>query len=151
MEFISIGGLVSGLSPGDIRSGISQPRNKKLAEVFHRLRLIESYGTGIRRIYNFYNKCAIQPRIEVTANTFKIVLPNMNSNHVQETMVALNPQMRTILDFIEANGQITDSEVQELLEIKNTRAYTLMKKMEKDGLIVIVGWLYSKHLRISAQ
>ena len=142
MEFISIGGLLPGLSPDDIRSGISQPRNKKLAEVFHRLHLIESYGTGIRRIYNFYTNCAIQPRIEVTTNTFKIVLPNMNSNNVKEaitTMAAITPQMQTVLDFIEENGQITDSEVQELLEIKSTRAYTLMKKMEKDGLIVIVG------------
>ena len=54
MEFISMGGLVMGLSTEDIRSGISQPRNKKLAEVFHRLRLIESYGTGIRRIFDLY-------------------------------------------------------------------------------------------------
>lgn len=141
-EFISIGGLVPGLSPDDIRSGISQPRNKKLADVFHRLHLIESYGTGIRRIYNFYSNCATQPRIEVTANTFKIVLPNMNNNHVKEaitTTVVVTPQMQTVLDFIEENGQITDCEVQELLEIKHTRAYTLMKKMEKDGLIAVVG------------
>lgn len=142
IEFISIGGLLPGLSSDDIRSGISQPRNKKLAEVFHRLHLIESYGTGIRRIYNFYRNCAIQPRIEVTPNTFKIVLPNMNSNNMKEMRsktAAITPQMQTVLDFIEENGQITDSEVQELLEIKNTRAYTLMKQMEKDGLIMIVG------------
>ncbi|MBO5383865.1 MAG: putative DNA binding domain-containing protein, partial [Ruminococcus sp.] len=43
MEFISIGGLLPGLSPDDIRSGISQPRNKNLADIFHRLHLIESY------------------------------------------------------------------------------------------------------------
>ncbi len=142
IEFISIGGLLPGLSPDDIRSGISQPRNKKLAEVFHRLHLIESYGTGIRRIYNLYSNCYVQPRIEVTSNTFKIVLPNMNASNVKEkvnTTLAITPQMQTVLDFIEENGQITDSKVQELLDIKNTRAYTLMKKMEKDGLIVIVG------------
>ena len=66
----------------------------------------------------------------------------MNNNNVKETInttLAITPQMQTVLDFIEENGQITDSEVQELLEIKNTRAYTLMKKMEKEGLIVIVG------------
>ena len=53
MEFISIGGLLPGLTADDIRSGISQPRNKNLAEVFHRLKLIEAYGTGIRRIYKY--------------------------------------------------------------------------------------------------
>ena len=46
IEFISLGGLLPGLSAEDIQNGISQPRNPKLAEVFHRLRLIESYGTG---------------------------------------------------------------------------------------------------------
>ena len=78
MEFISIGGLMPGLSPDDISSGISQPRNKKLAEIFHRLHLIESYGTGIRKIYNFYKDKNIKPHIEVTPNTFKIILPNLN-------------------------------------------------------------------------
>ncbi|WP_440321133.1 ATP-binding protein [Laedolimicola sp.] len=41
MEFISIGGLLPGLSAEDIRNGISQPRNRRLAEIFHRLKLIE--------------------------------------------------------------------------------------------------------------
>ncbi len=72
IEFISIGGLLPGLSADDIRSGISQPRNRKLAEIFHRLKLIESYGTGIRKIYARYRDCAAQPRIEVTTNTFKL-------------------------------------------------------------------------------
>lgn len=80
MEFISLGGLLPGLSPDDIRTGISQPRNKNLAEVFHRLRLIESYGTGIRRIFSLYADFPEQPRIEVTPNTFKIILPNRNTD-----------------------------------------------------------------------
>ena len=56
IEFISLGGLLPGLSADDIRSGISQPPNRKLAEIFHRLRLIESYGTGIRKIYALYKE-----------------------------------------------------------------------------------------------
>lgn len=79
IEFISIGGLLPGLSTDDIRIGISQPRNKNLAEMFHRLRLIESYGTGIRRIYKLYENCPVQPVIEATPNAFKMVLPNMNA------------------------------------------------------------------------
>ena len=77
-EFISIGGLLPDLTPEDIRSGISQPRNKKLAEIFHRLHLVEAYGTGIRKIYELYKDCNRQPNIELTPNTFKIILPNMN-------------------------------------------------------------------------
>ena len=139
MEFISIGGLLPGLSPDDIRSGISQPRNKNLADIFHRLHLIESYGTGIRKIYNLYENCSEQPRIEVTSNTFKIILPNMNRASAKENNAVITPQMQKILDFIDKNGKITDGEIQELLGLKKTRAFTLAKQMRDEGLITSLG------------
>ncbi len=143
IEFISIGGLLPGLSPDDIKSGISQPRNKKLAEIFHRLHLIESYGTGIRRIYSLYRDCSLQPRIEVTTNTFKFILPNMNKSvSMRKDMPrksTLTPQMKMILDYINENGSITDSEIQTLLGVKSTRAYTIVKSMKGAGLITAHG------------
>ena len=140
MEFISLGGLLPGLSPDDIRSGISQPRNKNLAEVFHRLRLIESYGTGIRRIFNLYADCPEQPQIEVTPNTFKIVLPNMNTVAAAPKQASpVTAQMQKVLDYISEHGQITDEEVQSLLGIKKTRAFELMKKMREMGLVQMIG------------
>ena len=141
MEFISLGGLLPGLSADDICSGISQPRNKNLAEVFHRLRLIESYGTGIRRIYKLYAKCSQQPRIEVTPNTFKIILPNMNTaaGSINEPVSELTSQMQRVLDYIKANGQITDKEIGELLGIKKTRIFNIAKQMHELGLIQTVG------------
>ena len=139
MEFISIGGLLPGLSPDDIRSGISQPRNKNLADIFHRLRLIESYGTGIRKIYNMYAGCSEQPRIEVTTNTFKIILPNMNRATAKGTVKVVTAQKQRILDYIEEYGQITDLEIQELLGLKKTRAFMLAKQMRDEGLIKATG------------
>ena len=139
MEFISIGGLLPGLSPDDIRSGISQPRNKNLADIFHRLHLIESYGTGIRKIYNLYANRSEQPRIEVTSNTFKIILPNMNRMAEKESGTVVTAQMQKILDYIEENGQITELEIQELLGLKKTRAFILAKQMRDEGLIRVEG------------
>ena len=148
MEFISLGGLLPGLSTEDIRIGVSQPRNKKLAEVFHRLRLIESYGTGIRRIFKLYENCPIQPVIEVTANAFKIVLPNMNAcgavaervpGAAEKAPVAITPQMKTVLDYLAEYGEMTDEDLQELLNIKKTRAYLLARQMNENGLIDIIG------------
>lgn len=140
IEFISIGGLLPGLSPDDIRAGISQPRNKNLAEVFHRLRLIESYGTGIRKIYRLYSGCSGQPRIEVTPNTFKIVLPNMNMAARQENLRETpKKQQKIILDYIEEHGAITEPEIQKLFKVKRTRAYMIAKQMCDEGLIIVVG------------
>lgn len=146
MEFISIGGLLPGLSADDIRNGISQPRNRKLAEIFYRLRLIEAYGTGIRKIYALYKGCAAQPCIKVTPNTFKLVLPNMNANGAvnvpkptEKAPAVITPQMKTVLDYLAEYGEMTDEELQELLNIKKTRAYLLARQMRENGLIDIIG------------
>lgn len=141
MEFISIGGLLPGLSTEDIRIGISQPRNKNLADVFHRLRLIESYGTGIRRIFKLYEACPAQPIIEVTPNAFKIVLPNMNSVLAAGTgePAKITPQMQKVLDYIKKHGQITERDISALLDLKKTRTFTLAKQMCALGLIEVHG------------
>ena len=148
MEFISIGGLLPGLSADDIRSGISQPRNRNLAEIFHRLKLIESYGTGIRKIFNLYKDCAVQPCIEVTPNTFKLTLPNMNAateenppTIIENTpaSVIVTPQMKMVLDYLTEYGEMSDEDLQELLNVKKTRAYLLARQMNENGLIKIVG------------
>jgi ATP-dependent DNA helicase RecG len=141
MEFISLGGLLPGLSPDDIRSGISQPRNRNLAEVFHRLRLIESYGTGIRRIFHLYADCPEQPEIEVTTNTFKMILPNMNaaSDAQTERVSTVTPQMQRVLDHIRQNGKITEKEMSDLLGLKKTRTYAIARQMCGLDLIQAVG------------
>ncbi|MGN1433770.1 MAG: RNA-binding domain-containing protein [Ruminococcus sp.] len=140
IEFISIGGLVQGLTADDIKSGISQPRNKNLAAVFHRLHLIESYGTGIRRIYNLYSKCTAQPRIEVTSNTFKIVLPNMNYQlPVYQNNNILTEQMKKVMNFAKENGEVTETDIQSLLNVKRTRAYEIAKSLCDKGLLRVYG------------
>ena len=140
IEFISLGGLLPGLSAEDIQNGISQPRNPKLAEVFHRLRLIESYGTGIRRIFTLYRDCEKKPEIIVTPNTFKLILPNRNYYSTDKSEEkALNDQQRTILQYIERNGAITEETAQKLLGVKRTRAYVILKEMRDSGLIEVQG------------
>lgn len=143
MEFISLGGLLPGLSTEDIRIGISQPRNKKLAEVFHRLRLIESYGTGIRRIYKLYESCSAQPTMEVTRNAFKMVLPNMNASsamqNAEKKSPAVTAQMQKVLDYLSEHGQITEKEMSDMLGLKKTRTFTVAKQMRALGLIDVIG------------
>lgn len=156
IEFISIGGLVPGLSVEDIRSGISQPRNRKLAEIFHRLHLIESYGTGIRRIYKLYENHLVQPRIEVTPNAFKLVLPNTNtaipvpsaSSSKEQSALNITPQMKAVLEYLAEYKEMGDEELQELLNVKRTRAYLVARQMIEQGLITSSGRGASKRYRL---
>lgn len=148
MEVISLGGLLPGLSVEDIRIGVSQPRNQKLAEIFHRLRLIESYGTGIRRIFKLYEDCPVQPSIVATPNAFRIVLPNRNvcdsaSERVpkaaEKAPTTITPQMKAVIDYLAEYGEMTDEDLQELLNVKKTRAYLLARQMRENGFIDVVG------------
>ncbi|MDR1205446.1 MAG: putative DNA binding domain-containing protein [Peptococcaceae bacterium] len=138
IEFTSIGGLPPGLLPQDIMNGISQPRNRLLVEIFHRLNLIEAYGTGIRRIFAQYGECEQKPEIVVTPNSFKLVLPNMNTAG-DGYRYELNGQAKAILDFLDQHGEAAEEDLQELLNVKRTRAYTLAKQMADAGLIKIIG------------
>ena len=61
MEFISLGGLVRGISMEAIFMGASQSRNPKLADIFYRFGPVESYGTGIRKILRLYEGLSAAP------------------------------------------------------------------------------------------
>ena len=50
IEFVSVGGLVPGMELEDIMAGLSVCRNQNLTNVFYCLKLIEAYGTGMRKI-----------------------------------------------------------------------------------------------------
>ena len=150
IEFISLGGLLPGLALDDIKLGISQPRNAKLAEIFHRLHFIESYGTGIRRIFALYKDCYAKPQISVTQHAFKITLPNRNYNSPQPqiTLVAEkqsrygyypNEQQRKIIEYLHQHQQISETELQELLDVKRTRAYLIAKEMLDKNLLAVHG------------
>lgn len=78
-----VGGLVPGLELKSIFLVVSQSRNPNLAAVFYRMRLIESYGTGIGKIERAYKSCPMQPEFKTAKGVFRVTLPNRNE--VQET------------------------------------------------------------------
>ena len=77
-EITSLGGLVKGLSIEDLYNGISESRNPNLANIFYRLKYVESFGTGIGRIIESYKDYDKEPLILNTENAFKVTLYNIN-------------------------------------------------------------------------
>jgi ATP-dependent DNA helicase RecG len=143
MEFVSIGGLVKGLTEKDIRAGISQTRNQNLAKVFYRLRLIEAYGTGIQRIFSSYPE-ETPPQIGTTENTFTMVLPNRNhlrpygelkSDQPAVKEDGLSYQFEAVIEYLKGHGALAEADLQDLLGVKRTRAYLIAKQMQTAGLI----------------
>lgn len=137
IEFVSVGGLPSGIELDDIMLGLSVCRNPKLAAIFYRLQLIEAYGTGMPKIMNAYADTELKPKIEVSSNAFKITLPNRNTgaNHTQTPVGTLKSEEKRILDFIGSHGHIVRSDVDQLLEVSQATANRILKRMVAEGLI----------------
>lgn len=56
-----------------------------------------------------------------------------------ESIPAITPQMQKVLDYIKANGQITEKEISDLLGLKKTRIFTVAKQLRDLGLTKVVG------------
>ena len=139
IEFVSLGGLMPGLRIEDLFLGVSQPRNEQLAKVFYRLKHIEAYGTGLRRIMQYYEDFEVKPVIEATHGAFMLMLPNMNYARPLKSKHKQKPQHKAVLDYLQDNDFITNQVVQDILSVKQTRAYTIIREMLNDGLIVKQG------------
>ncbi|MCL2020268.1 MAG: putative DNA binding domain-containing protein [Oscillospiraceae bacterium] len=136
MEFVSLGGLMPGLRTEDLFVGVSQPRNEKLANVFYRLKHIEAYGTGLRLIMQYYEDFGVKPEITATNGAFSLTLPNMNYARPLKNAPKPKPQHKAVLDYLQVNPSVTNEIVQEILSVKQTRAYNIIREMTGAGLIV---------------
>ena len=137
IEFVSIGGLARGISQSDILLGISIARNKKLADVFYRLHLIEAYGTGMPKIIEAYREYGLEPHIEISDNAFKITLPNTNAA-VKETKVELTENEQGVLSVLK-EGIKSRPEIQKALGFSQTTTIVAIAALLDKGLIEKVG------------
>lgn len=152
IEFVSIGGLMPEIELEDIMAGISICRNQNLANIFYRLQLIEAYGTGISKIMNAYEGTNTKPRIETTKNTFKIILPNVNTGSgvtvtsppaeedihvlVLNDTPALSSQEKRILEYARNYDRITKNKAASLLKVSASTAARLINRLLKQDLLV---------------
>lgn len=145
IEFVTIGGLVKGLSLADIKLGVSMLRNKNLANVFYRLHLIEAYGTGLLKIDECYEDCVVKPQLLATDNAFKLVLPNINFAAKQVKNFPLADESKTaakkeeryqiVLELASKNSLVTRSMIEKALHVSTSTAVLVLKKMLQLGLL----------------
>ena len=128
--------------------GISQSRNPNLAAVFYRLGLVESYGTGVRKIMRLYQGSGQTPIFRTAEGAFTVELFNRNEKERSETGMNDNNSGAEIYSSPtdEANetvylrakeqGRITRKEVEEMLGCGSTKAYRILKNLSEKGMLI---------------
>ena len=132
IEYVSIGGLVTGMTYEDMMLGVSRSRNEKLANVFFKIKYVEAYGTGIEKIQGDYEHTGLEPRFEVSDNGFLLVLPN--KNYIKEN-IYIRTDKELVYDFVAKCGRVIRAEVQDELGFKLTKTRNILLQLEQEGKI----------------
>lgn len=135
LEFISLGGLVPGLSLEAALLGASQPRNEKLANLFYRMELIEAYGTGLTKIMDSYEEYHLKPSLDAVEGAFRVILPNINESKTKTKEERYSP----VMELLENKESISRSEVEEALGSGSTHAIKILGEMLDKNLLEKVG------------
>lgn len=165
IEFVSVGGLLSGIELEDVLAGLSVCRNQSLADVFYRLRLIEAYGTGLKKIMAAYADAEEKPIIETTKNSFKVTLPNINAKYNADIRVTPREEVSgsfpvsddgkkyddeyIIRELARSRGKITRSDVEKQLEVSASTASRILRRMVKNKILVQCGQARSTKYTLS--
>ena len=134
IEVSSPGGLPSGISEKEYLNGqISQLRNPILANIFFRLKYIEMFGTGIRRINESYKDYAVKPAFEIFENSIKITLP------IITTKLFLTTDEKIVMDILEKGAILSSGEILQMTEFKKDKLNRLLKKLIQKNYIDVIG------------
>ena len=125
----SPGGLVAGMSSDDyINGNYSSLRNPIIAEVFHRLNIIEKFATGIKRIKSSYSDKLVKPTFEITSGAIAITLPVVNT-------VELTPNEHKIYDVLKNNYSYQRNDIESLTGLEKSTIIRALNSLIEKGLI----------------
>ena len=107
-------------------------RNRILGGIFFRLRLIEHFGTGIKRINESYAKSSVKPVFDITENSIKITLPVLQASN------NLGEDENTILSTVRGIA-LSSTEIAKSAGFGKTKTITLLKRLTQQGYIKTIG------------
>lgn len=107
MEIFSHGGLLPGVTIKKIKSGFSQPRNYKIADVFYRCRLIEKWGRGIPKIIASCKK-EHDPEPEFFADNLEFKITFKFPVSIKPPIVLIDEQSEKLLKITERQREILE-------------------------------------------
>lgn len=145
VEITSPGMLYGGLTIEQIKEGGSKIRNRCIAEVFSRMKIIESWGTGIKRMFSSCKEYGIrEPELLEIGDSFRVNLyrPSYNDVHQSSPKSSLkdvNQTQQKIIEMILLNPKMTQTAMAEELGITSRAVKKSIKELNEKGMLKRVG------------
>jgi len=135
IEVTSPGGLPAGLSKDEyLYSTISLLRNPIIAGVFHRLEIIERFGTGVMRIQEAYSESTTKPSFDISENYLKVLLPV-----IALELFSLSDDEQTALNIFKAEGELSRSTLEEKSGFNKSKATRVLNSLIDKHILVRLG------------
>ena len=136
IEVVSPGSLPTGISTKEYKEGrVSVLRNPILANVFNRLGIVETFGTGVLRIKETYVGKAMQPEFEAEDNSIKVVLPILKDD------LNLTDDERSVYSILSKTKAMPISEIMGSDQVRfgKSKATEILKKLSEKKLVAVEG------------
>ncbi|MDR1041178.1 MAG: putative DNA binding domain-containing protein [Deltaproteobacteria bacterium] len=133
IEFVSPGSLLGGIKIEEIIKGFSASRNPGLAKFFYGLSFNEGYGLGIPRIFEAYDDCPLTPKILVSKNVFRMILPNTYTVTPKNPVRGLPSPEETLMRTVYEQGSINLIQAGRILGLSQSSTSLVLDKMIELG------------------
>ena len=130
IKITSPGGLPMDISKEEYLNGqISVMRNPIIGNIFFRLNIIESFGTGIRRIINSYKNLVKNPTFKIFDNSIEVKLP------VVSNVYNLSDDEKRVIKALE-NGSASSSSIVEDAGFGKNKVLNILNDLIDDGYVI---------------
>lgn len=137
LEVENPGLLPLGLTIEDIQNGISKLRNRVIGRVFHELRLVEHWGSGIQRMVAACHEAGLDtPQFEEIGTHFRVTL-----SAVRRRSPAQDARDQSILGALAASPEsgLSTSQIAKRLGVSPRTARTRLASLVERGLATEIG------------
>ena len=144
IEFYNPGRLPDSITVDNLLSNSykSTPRNKLIADFCKSIGLIEKYGSGIRRVIQYFKQANLpQPEFKNISDGFMVTVYTDNTPEKVGEKVGekLTLNQQTIINQMQNNSYVTAKILAEILGISVRKIETNIRKLKNRGLIKRIG------------
>ena len=145
VEVTSPGMLYGGLTIEQIKEGGSKIRNRCIAEIFSRMKIIESWGTGIKRMFSSCKEYGIrEPELLEIGDSFRVNLYRPSYIEVHQSSPKSSPKnvnqtQQKIIEMILVNPKVTQTIMAAELGVTSRAVKKSIKELSEKGILKRVG------------
>lgn len=144
LDIVSPGGFPLSITVKNIFDGRSEIRNKVVARVFKELKYIERWGSGIKRMIDACDERGLKkPKFKESGDSVEVIFYRLDSQNFEDQSAVndlnFTNQEKQIIDYLIKHESINRQNVEEILNVKNTRARVVLNDLRDKDIIIMKG------------